>query len=111
MDTAGNFVARRVRRYVDEGFWQSDNPAGVRGKVGAYHRTLSSYLNGLVSAGLVLRTLAEPTIPPGEYDDPYTQGQVQVPSVLVVDCLRPAAHPDNQRERPAAKTDCGVATG
>ncbi|HAL49192.1 MAG TPA: class I SAM-dependent methyltransferase, partial [Dehalococcoidia bacterium] len=46
--------------YFAEGFWRSENPDGVRGKVGAHHRTLSTYLNGLVEAGLSLERLVEP---------------------------------------------------
>jgi SAM-dependent methyltransferase len=88
-DAAGNFRARAVARYTEEGFWRSDNPAGIRGKVGAYHRTLATYLNTLLAAGFVLTRLAEPGPPPGEYADPYSQAQVQVPAVLVVEAARP----------------------
>ena len=51
---------RQVRTYFAEGLWRSDNPHGVRGKVGAYHRTLSTYVNTLVDAGLNVERLAEP---------------------------------------------------
>jgi 2-polyprenyl-3-methyl-5-hydroxy-6-metoxy-1,4-benzoquinol methylase len=47
-------------RYFREGFWRSDYPHGVRGKVGAYHRTLSTYLNTLSDASFVLERLIEP---------------------------------------------------
>ena len=52
---------RRVRRYFDEGFWVSDNPkpASVRAKVGAHHRTLSTYLNALTDAELTLERITE----------------------------------------------------
>ena len=53
-------AADAERRYFDEGFWRSDNPDGVRGKVGAYHRTLATYLNSLAAAGLRLEKVAEP---------------------------------------------------
>jgi ubiquinone/menaquinone biosynthesis C-methylase UbiE len=49
--------------YHREGFWRSTNPDGVRGRVGAHHRTLSTYLNALVHAGLFLERLAEPPLP------------------------------------------------
>jgi SAM-dependent methyltransferase len=88
-DAAGNFQARAVARYTEEGFWRSANPAGIRGKVGAYHRTLATYLNKLLAAGFMLTRLAEPAPPPGVYSDPYTQAQVQVPAVLVVEAGRP----------------------
>lgn len=49
-----------VSNYFDEGFWRSDNANGVRGKVGAYHRTLSTYVNNLVEAGLMIQRIVEP---------------------------------------------------
>lgn len=53
-------VSRVIKNYYDEGFWRSDNQHGVRGKVGAYHRTLSTYLNTLIDAGFVIERVAEP---------------------------------------------------
>lgn len=53
-------VNREVRGYFEEVFWRSDNPHGVRGKVGAYHRMLSTYINTLTEAGLTLECLVEP---------------------------------------------------
>lgn len=68
-------TARVVSGYFDEGFWRSDNPNGVRGKVGAYHRTLSTYLNALASAGLALEKAVEPpevgTTHPGNHEVPW----------------------------------------
>jgi ubiquinone/menaquinone biosynthesis C-methylase UbiE len=46
--------------YFEEGFWCSSNPSSVRGRVGAYHRTLSTYLNSFLTVGLVLERLMEP---------------------------------------------------
>jgi 2-polyprenyl-3-methyl-5-hydroxy-6-metoxy-1,4-benzoquinol methylase len=46
--------------YFGEGFWRSDYPHGVRGRVGAYHRTLSSYLNTMSDASFILERLVEP---------------------------------------------------
>jgi len=48
-----------TRRYATEGYWQSGG-TGVRGHMGAYHRTLATILNGLLSAGFALRELREP---------------------------------------------------
>jgi len=53
-------IARGVSGYFAEGFWRSENREGVRGKVGAYHRTLSTYLNALTPAGLSLEKASEP---------------------------------------------------
>lgn len=52
--------SRAVTSYFVEGFWRSDNPDGVRGKVAANHRTLSTYLNTLWEAGFVVEHVAEP---------------------------------------------------
>jgi 2-polyprenyl-3-methyl-5-hydroxy-6-metoxy-1,4-benzoquinol methylase len=47
--------------YHDERWWQADGPASdLRRQVGSNHRTLSTYVNGLLGAGLALEALAEP---------------------------------------------------
>lgn len=53
-------VCRVVKNYFNEGFWRSDNKNGVRGQIGTYHRTLSTYLNTLIDAGFVVERIAEP---------------------------------------------------
>jgi ubiquinone/menaquinone biosynthesis C-methylase UbiE len=54
-------VGRFVSHYFEEIYWRSDNAHGVRGKVGAHHRTLSTYLNSLIEAGLCIERLVEPS--------------------------------------------------
>ncbi len=62
-DDEGAFTARRVVQYVEEGFWRSGrNIDTVRATVGAVHRTLATYLNGLIAAGFTLERLVEPTL-------------------------------------------------
>jgi SAM-dependent methyltransferase len=68
--------------YFAEGFWRSDYPEGVRGKVGAYHRTLSTYLNALSVASLILERVIEP--PPSV---PATAEQ-PVPKFLLARCRK-----------------------
>ena len=51
---------RTVAGYFDEGHWTSETRTGPPGRVGAYHRTLSTYLNTLSEAGLVLECASEP---------------------------------------------------
>ncbi|MBO0687492.1 MAG: class I SAM-dependent methyltransferase, partial [Candidatus Dormibacteraeota bacterium] len=48
--------------YQAEGFWTSPdhNPNGVRLRVGSNHRTLSTYLNAVLDAGLRLERVWEP---------------------------------------------------
>ena len=60
--------------YAREGWWTTAEE-GVRGHVGAQHRMLSTYLNALIAAGLVLDRVSEPPTP--------------VPTLLIADC-RPA---------------------
>jgi SAM-dependent methyltransferase len=48
-----------VPEYLDERFWRSENPEGVR-RAGQHHRTLATYLNGLVAAGFTLEEVVEP---------------------------------------------------
>jgi 2-polyprenyl-3-methyl-5-hydroxy-6-metoxy-1,4-benzoquinol methylase len=45
--------------YFDEGLWFTDG-VGVRGRVGANHRTLSTYLGTCIAAGFVLEAVDEP---------------------------------------------------
>lgn len=57
----GNGVAYQlVRGYFEEGFWRSDNPLGVRSRVGAQHRMLSTYLNLLLGCGFAIESMVEP---------------------------------------------------
>ncbi len=79
-------VYRRVRRYFDEAHWFSDNPEGVRSKVGAYHRTLSTYLNTATGAGLRLDRLLEPQVTPdAAANDPR---HAETPFLLAVRCVK-----------------------
>ena len=84
----GGTVRREVRGYFREIYWRSDNPHGVRGQVGAYHRTLTTYLNACVSAGMALEQFAEP-----QALDATAQrvpGYAEVPAVLVARCRKMA---------------------
>lgn len=53
-------MARASGDYFAEGFWLPAGAPGVRGRVGAYHRTLASHLNALARTGFCLDALAEP---------------------------------------------------
>jgi ubiquinone/menaquinone biosynthesis C-methylase UbiE len=83
---AGGTVRREVRGYFREGYWQSANPYGVRGKVGAYHRTLSAYLNALHDAGLTLERTLEPQAQ--EEVAGRVPGYREVPAVLAARCRK-----------------------
>jgi SAM-dependent methyltransferase len=73
------------RGYYEEGWWLANNP-GFRGKVGANHRRLSTYLNALVRHGLDIEEVAEPE--PGRDWNAKLPGGVPVPVYLVVRCRR-----------------------
>jgi 2-polyprenyl-3-methyl-5-hydroxy-6-metoxy-1,4-benzoquinol methylase len=45
--------------YFDERWWNTGG-AGVRGRVGSNHRTLSTYLNASIAAGFALEAVEEP---------------------------------------------------
>jgi SAM-dependent methyltransferase len=81
-------LVRHIRAYFDEGFWRSDLRTGPPGKVGSYHRTLSTYFNSLIAAGLHLERVLEPRPWPGlaERRPIWTE----VPAVLVARCRKPA---------------------
>ena len=56
--------------YVDEGFWIADGAqSSLRRRVGAVHRTVSTYINTFLTQGLTLERLDEPGYRPGEHVD------------------------------------------
>jgi ubiquinone/menaquinone biosynthesis C-methylase UbiE len=61
------------RSYYDEVWWQPDNP-GFRGKAGANHRTVTTYLNALTQHQLVPERSREPR--PTEWPEPAPPGPV-----------------------------------
>ena len=86
-------TVRTIRSYFIEGHWRSDTRTGPPGKVGAYHRTLSTYINALTDAGLQLMRLSEPHPTPNLNDSPSLSGSrrpvwSEVPAVLVVSCRK-----------------------
>jgi ubiquinone/menaquinone biosynthesis C-methylase UbiE len=53
-------VVWTVRGYWEEGYWRSEARTGPPGTVGSYHRTLSTYVNTLTDAGLMVERMSEP---------------------------------------------------
>ncbi len=86
LDEEGNFIAVRVMRYFAEGYWNSGGE-GVRGRVGSYHRTLSSYLNTLLESGFQLVRLVEPALPSSPAGN-TVQKDSRVPTILVVKAVK-----------------------
>lgn len=64
MQTPEGALLRTVRGYFTEGFWRSDTRPGPPGKVGSYHRMLSTYFNALTRAGMTLEQMEEPRATP-----------------------------------------------
>lgn len=79
-------VERAVARYFAEGWWRSGERTGPPGTVGAYHRTLGTYVNALADVGLPLERLAEPCAT-GLLAE-RRPVWAEVPAVLVARCRR-----------------------
>lgn len=77
---------RTVGDYFSEGYWRSDRRTGPPGKVGAYHRTLSTYLNALNDAGLTLERMSEPRLS-GSHAEARPVW-AEVPAVLIARCVK-----------------------
>lgn len=80
--TEDGTMARQVKGYFAERFWRSENPEGVRWRVGAHHRMLSTYLNTVAEAGFVLERVIEP--PATGRRAEQAPGNREVPSLLFV---------------------------
>jgi 2-polyprenyl-3-methyl-5-hydroxy-6-metoxy-1,4-benzoquinol methylase len=69
--------------YYSEKWWRAEN-SGFRGKVGANHRMLSTYLNTVAQQGLAIERIAEPR-PVGDWVSANPSEDL-VPAFLVVRC-------------------------
>ena len=58
LDEDGKQIAYATRRYASEGFFRTGGD-GVRGRIGSYHRRLSTYVNDLVASGFRVERLEE----------------------------------------------------
>ena len=75
------------RGYYDEGWWRAPGPPhGLRPRVGANHRMLSTYLNTLARANLLAEEVAEPA--PGPAWVQAASAEDPVPIYLVARCRR-----------------------
>jgi hypothetical protein len=79
---------RTIGGYFVEGYWQSDKRTRPPGKVGAYHRTLSTYFNTLLAEGFELEAVAEPVA--GGRQAELRPIWTEVPPALVVRCAKSA---------------------
>lgn len=109
-------TVRTVGGYFAEGYWRSATRTGPPGKVGAYHRTLSTYIAALTDAGLTLEHLREPRATGVVTESPALTGARrpvwwEVPAVLVAGCRK--VMPDRRtwrygRTRPVKQGICGM---
>lgn len=81
------FQACFVRRYTQEGYWNSGG-TGIRGKVGAHHRTISTYFNELISGGFQIMTMDEPHLPKDDYEAIDEQWFSHIPRLLVIEAMK-----------------------
>ena len=52
------------------------------------HRTISTYINNLDEAGMMLRRIEEPTLPKREYDTAPKQFSSRIARTLIVDAIK-----------------------
>jgi len=79
-DHVDGSVRRTVGHHFEEGYWDGPGAHAHALRVGAYHRTLSSSVNSLAAAALVIEQMIEPV---GQPDAPVWH---QVPCLLYVRC-------------------------
>lgn len=84
-------IVRTVAGYFTQGYWRSDTRPGPPGKVGSYHRTLSTYVNALTEAGLTIEAFAEPRLT-GRHAE-RRPVWAEVPGALAVRCRRAVSIP------------------
>jgi ubiquinone/menaquinone biosynthesis C-methylase UbiE len=60
VDHVNKSARRTVGKYFEEGYWDGPGRHNDALPVGAYHRTLSTYVNTLTQAGLAIEQLREP---------------------------------------------------
>ena len=78
-------LVRQVNRYFEEGPWRSRNPDSIIGV--RYHRRLSTILNAVIDAGLVIEHLEEPPGDAGAIERAPIYGEVA--EVLVGKAAKP----------------------
>ena len=78
---------RYITAYTTEGQWFSEG-TGIRAKVGAYHRTVATYINFLVKTGFIVEKMLEPTLPPDSYIEMSQNVQVEIPAIMVVKAVK-----------------------
>lgn len=74
---------------VDNYYYEGKRTATFLGeKVIKYHRTLTTYLNTLLSAGFILENVVEPQPPEHMMDVPGMKDEMRRPMMLIVKCRK-----------------------
>lgn len=60
LDGDNGNLERLAQTYLTEGHWISTYPHGVRGQVGAWHRTISTYVTTAIRSGWAIEHMIEP---------------------------------------------------
>lgn len=60
IDGVDGDLQRVAAQYLSEGHWISTYPQGVRGQVGAWHRTISTYVTTAIGSGWTIEHMIEP---------------------------------------------------
>ncbi len=79
-------MSREIDTYFAEGHWRSNYAAGVRGQVGAHHRTVSTYINTLLETGFSIKQVVEPQAT-GQTAERKPEYAV-VPAFMIVRCQK-----------------------
>lgn len=79
-------IRREIVAYFPEVFWRSHYSGGVRGQVGAYHRTLATYLNTFIQSCLQIERVIEPQ--PAHDEVVSNEGYRRIPSFILIRCRK-----------------------
>ncbi len=79
-------IIRESGSYFAEGFWMPAPGPGVRGRIGAHHRTLSTYINSLIQNGFHIQSISEPRAA-GDLAQRFPTYR-SLPAALVVSALK-----------------------
>jgi ubiquinone/menaquinone biosynthesis C-methylase UbiE len=93
-------TSRLIHSYFNEGYWQKSDPEMLRGKVGDWHRMLSTYINTLIESGFSIERMIEPPIT-GQSARERPE-RANLPNLLLV---RASARVDPERGRDGRPTD------
>jgi len=93
---------RLVTQYLTEGEWTSPHVEGVRGRVGAHHRTLGTYITTAIASGWHIHAIEEWPGLPGETPND------DIPRLLFLQCRRASDGAAIRENEDRAKSGSGL---